>query len=131
MSDDKALLDRIRRTPEDDTVRLVFADWLEEHDEPERAEFIRADVYLGLANRDVKAGIDEVKSRLRLQRDNRPRLKIHRSCVHLIREFPDYVWDSNRKDDAPVKRNDHALDALRYMLMGIRDYFAEGFAAGL
>lgn len=29
--------------PEDDTVRLVFADWLEEHGgEPERGEFIRA-----------------------------------------------------------------------------------------
>jgi uncharacterized protein (TIGR02996 family) len=31
----------IRDDPEDDAVRLVFADWLEEHDEPERAELFR------------------------------------------------------------------------------------------
>lgn len=30
--------------PEDDTVRLVYADWLEENGEPERAEFIRIQV---------------------------------------------------------------------------------------
>jgi uncharacterized protein (TIGR02996 family) len=31
----------ICEVPEDDTLRLVFADWLEENDEPELAEFIR------------------------------------------------------------------------------------------
>jgi len=30
--------------PEDDTVRLVFADWLDENGDPERAEFIRLQV---------------------------------------------------------------------------------------
>lgn len=109
----------------------IQAGWGDPSGEEAIAVFAQHDVYLGLANRDVKAGIDETKSRLRLQRDNRPRLKIHRSCVNLIREFPDYVWDANRRDDAPVKRNDHALDALRYLLMGVRDYFAEGFAAGV
>lgn len=73
------------------------------------------------AHRDVKAGIDEVKDRLRLHRDNRPRLRIFRSCTNLIREFPGYVWDANRKDDVPVKRDDHALDALRYLVMGLRE----------
>jgi uncharacterized protein (TIGR02996 family) len=34
-------LDAICAAPDDDTPRLVFADWLEEHGEPERAEFIR------------------------------------------------------------------------------------------
>jgi uncharacterized protein (TIGR02996 family) len=36
-----ALLAAIRADPADDTVRLVFADWLEENGEPDRAEFIR------------------------------------------------------------------------------------------
>jgi uncharacterized protein (TIGR02996 family) len=37
----EAFIRQICERPEDDTVRLVFADWLEEHGEPERAEFIR------------------------------------------------------------------------------------------
>jgi uncharacterized protein (TIGR02996 family) len=34
-------LARICSEPDDDGPRLVFADWLDEHDQPERAEFIR------------------------------------------------------------------------------------------
>ena len=36
----------ICENPEDDTVRLVFADWLDENGDPERAEFIRTQVTL-------------------------------------------------------------------------------------
>jgi uncharacterized protein (TIGR02996 family) len=36
-----AFLEVIKDDPENDTPRLVFADWLEEHGEPERAQFIR------------------------------------------------------------------------------------------
>ena len=36
-----ALLKAIHAAPAEDTVRLVYADWLEEHDLPEHAEFIR------------------------------------------------------------------------------------------
>jgi uncharacterized protein (TIGR02996 family) len=39
--DELALIDAIHADPRDDTVRLVWADWLEEHDEPDCAEFIR------------------------------------------------------------------------------------------
>jgi uncharacterized protein (TIGR02996 family) len=35
------LVEAIREAPEDDGPRLIYADWLEEHDQPERAEFIR------------------------------------------------------------------------------------------
>jgi len=38
---DAALLAAIRVAPDDDAPRLVYADWLEEHGQPERAEFIR------------------------------------------------------------------------------------------
>jgi uncharacterized protein (TIGR02996 family) len=36
-----ALLAAIRAAPEDDAPRLIYADWLDEHGQPERAEFIR------------------------------------------------------------------------------------------
>ena len=38
---DAALLAAIRAAPADDAPRLVYADWLDEHGQPERAEFIR------------------------------------------------------------------------------------------
>lgn len=39
-----ALIRAVLAAPEDDTPRLVFADWLDDHDQPERAEFIRLQV---------------------------------------------------------------------------------------
>ena len=44
MSERAAFVSAILDNPADDTVRLVFADWLEEHGEPERAEFIRCQI---------------------------------------------------------------------------------------
>jgi uncharacterized protein (TIGR02996 family) len=41
MSDAAAFLRAIIAEPADDLPRLVYADWLDEHGEPERAEFIR------------------------------------------------------------------------------------------
>src|SRR6266536_2591802 len=46
MSSADTFLAGIRERPEDDAERLVFADWLEEQDEPDRAEFIRLQVRL-------------------------------------------------------------------------------------
>src|SRR5947209_1020685 len=48
MSTEAALLRTIRETPEDDTVRLVYADLVEEEGDPARGEFIR--VQIALAN---------------------------------------------------------------------------------
>ncbi|MCI0459748.1 MAG: TIGR02996 domain-containing protein [Gemmataceae bacterium] len=44
MSDGIALLEAIQREPDDDMLRLVYADWLEENDDPERSEFIRIQI---------------------------------------------------------------------------------------
>src|SRR5262245_14167815 len=41
MDERQALLRAICENPDDDTPRLVFADWLQEHGEEDRAEFIR------------------------------------------------------------------------------------------
>jgi uncharacterized protein (TIGR02996 family) len=47
MNDHDALLNAIGERPEEDTPRLMYADWLEEHDQPERADFVRNQVELG------------------------------------------------------------------------------------
>jgi uncharacterized protein (TIGR02996 family) len=47
---ERAFWEAIQEAPEDDTPRLVYADWCEDHGQPERAEFIRAQIELeGLA----------------------------------------------------------------------------------
>lgn len=46
MSDDESFLVGICRNPDDDVPRLVYADWLEERGQAERAEFIRVQIEL-------------------------------------------------------------------------------------
>lgn len=46
MTDREAFLAAILSDPQDDTPRLIYADWLEENGEGERAEFVRVQVEL-------------------------------------------------------------------------------------
>ena len=46
MSTGDALFQAILDNPEEDAPRLVYADWLEEHDQAERAQFIRLQIDL-------------------------------------------------------------------------------------
>lgn len=47
------------------------------------------------------------------------RIKIHRSCEDIIREFGMYMWDSEANEDAVIKEWDHALDSCRYMCLTV------------
>lgn len=93
-----------------------------------REEFAACNVGMAPANNDVRGGIDRVKDRLRLRGDDRPRLKVfapsgeHPGCPNLLREMPALSWDPNRRDEVPIKKDDHAPDALRYGVMGINDW---------
>ncbi len=44
MTDQKALLAAILAARDEDTPRVVYADWLDENGDPARAEFIRVQV---------------------------------------------------------------------------------------
>lgn len=41
-------------------------------------------------------------------------IKINKECSRFITELKLYSWDSDAKDDAVIKENDHACDAARY-----------------
>jgi len=44
-------------------------------------------------------------------------LRIHTSCTGLCDELPGYSWDdkaAERGEDAPIKADDHGIDATRY-----------------
>ncbi|MER6748065.1 PBSX family phage terminase large subunit [Streptomyces fungicidicus] len=47
------------------------------------------------------------------------KLRIHSSCKELLKEIDGYVWDpraTEKGEDAPLKQNDHGVDALRYAI---------------
>ncbi len=64
-------------------------------------------------DKDVFAGIQRVKSYLNTK-NGLPQLYIFSCCTNMIREFKGYFWGSG---ESPVKRDDHAMDELRYYLM--------------
>lgn len=97
-----------------------------ESDYDEYLEHLPAGFSLLLANNDKQTGIDRVKSYFKIQEDiNKPKLFIFDTCSNLIEEITQYRWaetPSNqigKKNDKeePVKANDHACDALRYLIM--------------
>ena len=49
-------------------------------------------------------------------------IKIHRSCTDSIREFGLYRWDEKKNDDSVIKKNDHAMDDIRYFCNTIMRY---------
>ncbi len=64
-------------------------------------------------NKDLFTGINRVKSYIRNANGER-RLFIFKNCVNMIREIKGYYWGNS---DAPIKRDDHSLDELRYYIM--------------
>ena len=111
--------------------RAVICD----HDAEDRATLER---HLGVstipAKKTVSDGIQAVQSRLAPAGDGRPRLFLFRGATvqrdrdleeakrptSTEQEFGSYVWpdpvDGKPVKDAPVKMDDHGMDALRYMV---------------
>lgn len=43
-------------------------------------------------------------------------VKICKNCRAIKKEFSLYRWDTSKRDDVPLKENDHAMDDLRYFV---------------
>lgn len=65
------------------------------------------------ADNEVIEGISEVERHL-----SNNLIRINKTCVNMIREFQSYRW--KKKGEEPVKKDDHLMDALRYLLQSIR-----------
>lgn len=76
---------------------------------------LKRDGFAGIteAANDVVPGIRTTAGRL-----ESGKLRIHRTnCPNLVREFGVYAWDpkaAKKGEDKPLKKHDHAMDALRY-----------------
>jgi uncharacterized protein (TIGR02996 family) len=74
VTDRETLFANVLHQPADDMARLVLADWLDEHDEPERAEFIR-----------VQCRMDQLQTAISWARNGR--YCRHAAFAALVAEF--------------------------------------------
>ena len=89
MSMHPGLLDAIRAETDSDEPRLILADWLEDHDEPERAEFIRLQCVL---------------ARLPAHHDLRPELEARERGLLLLHEAEWTGLPTNRNVGGSLRR---------------------------
>ena len=66
----------------------------------------------------IMAGIDRVRKRLRTV-NGRPGLMVCQYCHPILDEFSSYMMDKNTDIDMPSKKDDHTMDAMRYMVAEI------------
>lgn len=76
----------------------------------------------GINVREVVKNKDSIINGIQLVREllKQNKLKIHSSCINLISEFESYKYHDPKDGflkETPMKENDHALDALRYVIM--------------
>ena len=79
-----------------------------------KGELRKRGIHTTDADNDVENGIQTMTSEM-----SKGNLYIIESCKNLIREIEGYVWDNKKAErgwDEPVKKNDHAVDALRYAI---------------
>jgi len=88
-----------------------------------RAVLESSGIYTRAANKAVIPGIQAVQMRLAKAGDGRPRLMVSSRCSNVINEFYEYRWEEHRDGrndrEEPRKEHDHAMDALRYMVMDV------------
>lgn len=78
---------------------------------------------VGKAANSVVPGIRTVASLLATDQ-----LKISEACADLIGEIPGYVWDPKataKGEDAPIKRDDHSCDGMRYAIQSARQLWRD------
>src|SRR5262249_45745326 len=78
MSDEDALLAAIATHPEEDTPRLMYADWLDEHARSIRAEFIRGQIEIARVEHLPRA---ELNRYVGLVQRNQELIDNHRSAL--------------------------------------------------
>lgn len=88
-----------------------------------QSEYALNDIFINPANNEVLSGINKVNSYLQLNKLGKPRWYVTRNCAKLIWEIQRYRWKTwaskqtereNNKYDIPHKKDDHAMDDIRY-----------------
>ena len=134
MKQQEAFLAHIIANPDDDTPRLVYADWLDEHGQPERAEFIRLQIELAPLPRSapkreiLEARVTELLSLHQTSWDEEVRGIGSRRRYH--RGFVEGVFFENSRNLVSGTRQLFALTPLRCLsVTNVTAKAIEGFSA--
>ncbi len=94
--------------------------WADPSGRLEREEFTRAGLPTLPADNALAAGINAVRERLVPRIDGVPGLLVDKTCAGLVAEFETYRYDDAPGEPLPLKHDDHALDALRYLCLALK-----------
>ena len=78
---------------------------------------LRAGHKLRRADKNRIQGKIQIHEYLKVTQSGRPKLQIFNTCPHLIRELQSIPLDKSKPEDVDTHAQDHAYDALRYLIM--------------
>ena len=78
---------------------------------------VRAGHKLRRADKNRIQGKIQIHEYLKVQQSGRPRIQLFNTCPNLIRELQSIPLDRSNPEDVDTHAQDHAYDALRYLIM--------------
>jgi phage terminase large subunit len=88
-----------------------------------QSHFMEYGLYFQLGNNNIEYGLAKINSYIEAGK-----IKIYKTCVNLIKEALQYTYPETDIDNAdenldekPTKKNDHLMDALRYVVARLPD----------
>jgi len=108
-----------------------------DHDAEDTATLREFGIKTTNADKRIQVGLEKVQDRMQKDADGKPRIFFMRDTLveedpslkdefkplNTVQELPGYVWQNvgnkveSAKDEKPVKKGDHGMDAMRYLVM--------------
>lgn len=96
----------------------------------DRAELRKVGIPTKSARKDVAKGIEVVQSKLKIKPNGKPSLFIFKTCRNTCREMAIYHYPkgtrSTNPKDIPQQKDDHTVDALRYVIYSVEKPSVKG-----
>ncbi len=113
-------------TPKSDRISISYADpamFTKDHHTDSRATapsdiYAAHGVYLTRGDNDREGGLAKIRELMRPKADGLPGLIILSRCKNLIWQFENLPMSAKKPEDVDTNFEDHAYDALRYMVTG-------------
>lgn len=104
--------------------------WADPEDPEARVKLRKAGVKTRIARKDIQPSVEVMQSKFKVKGDGKPSLFIFKTCKNTTREIPAYHYPKatsvNNPKDVPVQKDDHTIDAIRYVLYNEEGKFRKG-----
>ena len=114
-------------TPSNERISISYADpamWAKDHHTDAPVVKAGANIYaehgvfISKADNDRAGGLAKIREAMRMKEDGKPGLIILSCCKNLIWQFENLPTKANKPEDVDTSFEDHAYDALRYLMSG-------------